>query len=118
MKRDREVQPTFDSRERPDPYTLETIVAMRTGYRLFSESRTIPDPFVTHRVTLGLWHRICAVFDGMIVEVRVSAPPDICEDVMELNDDYRGQPGSPRRNRVDAEFNDALHRFAAPKDPE
>jgi len=100
------IQPTYDHRETGDRYTIETRVDDRpvslTG---------MPDPFATHRVTLG-WHDLLRglLRRRLVVTVIVSGDSEIIEDVCELNADYAGRYDSTRRAEWREQIEGALRR--------
>jgi hypothetical protein len=107
--RDREVTATYDSRETPEPYTIE----VRVDGKLIEE-RGMDDPFVTSTTRIGTKDIAAAFADGKEIEVvvRVGAPHWLSEDVTELDANYRGEAGSRRRAASDARMQLALHTFA------
>lgn len=109
-----ETRSVFDSRETPYPYGLSTTIDGPGGPE-YRSHESMPDPFVTHRIHLRpSWvDRLWFVFSRKPyeIEVRLDAPPEIIEAISELDENYRGQHGSQRRARSDAEFSRALGSF-------
>lgn len=99
------IAPTYDSRETGPRFSVTSRVDGRT-----ISVTSMPDPFMTHRVTVG-WRDLLR---GLLrrrrleVVVMVDAPPDLVEDVLELDENYTGQPGSARRAEWDAQVGRAL----------
>jgi len=101
-------QAIYDSRDIGAPYRLTT--STTGGYRHEEE---LDDPFHNTRVTVGRRGLLKALVSGHLdVEVSIHAPHDVCEAVLELDDNYRGEPGSQRRQECDARLQDALSGFA------
>lgn len=103
------IAPTYDSRQTGPPFTVETRL---NGQRLSYER--IFDPFIATRVTVGWRDLLRGLLRRRLeVEVLVGGDREIVEDVSELDDDYKGQPGSSRRAEWDAQLQGALGDFAA-----
>jgi hypothetical protein len=96
------VKATFDSAEGGSPYWVTTSV---NGVQL-GERTSIPDPFVRQTVRLHWWDAVKALLSGgrVEVEVTVSAPVEIMNDVLEL-DDANLIPGRTRQ----AAFRQSMH---------
>lgn len=108
MSERQSIEPTYDSRESGDAYTVEV---REQGKRL--DRHAIADPFVNTMVHPRGWRAAWAVLRKRYrVSVHVSADPDRVEDTLELNDDYKGQKGSTRRSEWDAQFHRGLGDFA------
>lgn len=103
------VQPTYDHRETGDRFTVET----RIDDRRIALVGT-PDPFIHTTVTVG-WRDLLRglLHRRLRVSVVVGGDPEIIEDVIELDDNYTGRPGSTRRREWDAQLNRALGDLAA-----
>jgi len=110
MEKERKsIAPTYDSRATGDAYTVEV---RERGSRL--DRHAVADPFVNTTVHPRGWRAALAVLLRRYeVSVHVSADLERVEDIFELNDDYKGQPGSTRRAEWDAEFQRGLEDFAA-----
>lgn len=103
------IQPTYDSRDIGDAYTVE----VREGDRRLSV-QTTADPFVNTTVNVRGCRNALAVLRGRYrCSVHVDAAHDRIEDIFELNDDYKGERGSSRREDWDRDFNGILGDFAA-----
>jgi hypothetical protein len=104
------IEPTYDSRETGDAYTVET----REGDKRIDKI-AIADPFVNTTIHIRGWRNAWAVLRGRYrCSVHVGADdPARIEDIFELNDDYKGQKGSTRRTDWDAQFQRDLSDFAA-----
>jgi hypothetical protein len=109
LSRPYSIQPTFDSRVVGEPYTVEV---RENGRRL--SLRQMPDPFHNTTVRPRGWRVALGVLLRRYeVSVHVGAPRQLVEDVMELDDNYKGDRGSKRRAEWDAGFQQALGDFAA-----
>lgn len=104
------IEPTYDSRETGDAYTVE----VREGAKRI-DRQPIADPFVNTTVRVRGWRNALAVLRGRYsCSVHVGAEdPARVEDIFELNDDYAGQRGSTRRADCDAQLQRGLGDFAA-----
>lgn len=110
MRTRQSIEPTYDSRETGDAYTVE----VREGGRRI-ERHPIADPFVNTTVHVRGWRNALRVLLRRY-ECSVHVDADDAarvEDIFELNDDYKGQHGSTRRAQWDAEFQRGLGDFAA-----
>lgn len=103
------IEPTYDHRETGDRFTVESRVH---GRRI--SLTPIQDPFVCQRVVIG-WKDLLRglVRRRLEVETLVSGDREIVEDVFELDNDYKGQHGSTRRQEWEAALERALGDFAA-----
>lgn len=87
------IAPTYDHRQTGDRFTLKSYECDRKH-----DDLTMPDPFVNHTVHVRGWRNALRVLLRRYkYVVVVGGDPEIVEDVLELNDDYKGQPGSTRR---------------------
>jgi hypothetical protein len=74
----------------------------------------MPDPFHNTTIRPRGWRVAIAVLRRRYeVSVHVGGDRDIVEDVLELDDDYKGEPGSTRRVEWDGQFQQMLGDFAA-----
>jgi hypothetical protein len=101
------VTAVFDSRRDDLPYYL----SIRVNGKAVDCRRPMPDPF--HNTTLTTrfgWRDRLRILMGRPVTVCVSvdATPEVVEGVLELDENYRSQPGSQRRREADAELHAAL----------
>lgn len=102
------IDPTYDHRETGDRFTVTTLI---NGRRL--DEKTIRDPFVFHRVTVG-WRDLLRslVRLRLTVEVTVGGDREIVDDVMELDADCLTH-NSTRRDEWNAGIERGLGDFAA-----
>ena len=104
--------PVYDSRQSGPPYRLTTTTS--EGYR---HEQQLDDPFHTTTVMVGRRSLLRAILRGRLeVGVSIHAPHDISEAVLELDGNYRGEPGSERRRQCDERLASALSEFARPID--
>jgi hypothetical protein len=76
-------------------------------------TRSIHDPFIHTRVYPRGWRVALRVLLGRYeVEVAVNADPETVEQVLELDPDYLGPIGSPRREAWNTQLNASLAAFA------
>lgn len=109
LRQRRSIQPTYDRSKTGDRFTLEI---RENGQRLSVESMS--DPFHNTRIHPRGWRAALGVLLRRYeVTVIVGGDHDIVEDVMELDDDYKGEHGSTRRTEWDGQFQRALVDFAA-----
>jgi hypothetical protein len=97
----------FDSRKDASPYFLTTSVNGNT----VDWRKPMSDPFHYTKLTTKFgWRDRLRILVGRPVTVCVSvhATPAVVEGVLELDENYRGQPGSQRRREADAELHAAL----------
>jgi hypothetical protein len=102
--------PVFDSRSEPDQYHVSSSVDGET----IEFMRSIPDPFVHHRLTIRpTWAGRLRVLLGrpVMVEVSIGGSRKVVEAVLELDGNYRGTPGSARRAEADVDLRAALRDF-------
>lgn len=103
------IRSTYNHRDTGDRFTVETRIDGKRNARA-----TVPDPFVNTTVYVRWRDLLRGLFRrGLQVSVHVSGGHDICEDVMELNDDYLGEQGSSRRKAWDAQLEGSLRDFSA-----
>lgn len=105
----RSVQPTYNRQDTGDRFTLE----IRENDQRVSFVR-MPDPFHNTTIRVRGWRAAFAVLRGRcVLTVVVGGDQNIVEDILELDDDYRGAHGSTRRAQWDVSFQQALGDFAA-----
>jgi hypothetical protein len=76
-------------------------------------TRSIHDPFIHTRVCpRGLRVALQVLLGRYEVEVAVNADSETVEQVLELDPDYLGPIGSPRREAWNAQLNASLAAFA------
>jgi hypothetical protein len=99
------IEPTYDSRETGPQYHVTTFVDDKLVGEMHSP---MPDPFANTTVTVCWRDALKAALRHRPIKVAVSigATPDRVEDVLELNNDYRGEPDSTRHT----EFAEQLRR--------
>jgi hypothetical protein len=99
------IQPTYDHRKTGDRFTVSSSI---NGFTL-CDNKKLRDPFVRHTIRIHWWDAIKAIFECGHIEVNVTVDGDhaICEDVMELDNDYIGQ-GNTRRAEWNAGIEKAL----------
>jgi|GEM_PF-3341376 len=104
------IAPTYDSRQTGDAYTVEV---REDDKRI--DKHAVADPFVNTTIHVRGWRNALAVLlHRYCCSVHVGAvDPARYEDIAELNDDYKGQPGSTRRAEWDAQLQRGLGDFAA-----
>lgn len=110
QRRQHEVTATYDGREIDKPYTLYTWSNLADD----ADVRHLDDPF--HRTTVVTYRRslLRALWRGRLeITLSLIAPHWLMEDVMELDANYRGEAGSPRRRASEATMQQALKRFAS-----
>ena len=102
------IQPTYDSRETGNRFTVESRVDDRR-----SSYEAIGDPFVNTTVTVG-WRDLLRglLKRSLRVTVVVGGDRDIVEDVCELDGNYLGLQSSSRRNEWNASVERELSRLA------
>jgi hypothetical protein len=100
------ITPTYDHRETGDRFTVWTSVNGRPV-----SLTAIRDPFVSHRVTVGLGDLVRSLLRRrLIVEMNVDGDREIVEDVCELDADYAGRHDSTRRAEWREQIEGALRR--------
>jgi hypothetical protein len=94
MKARRSIPPTYDREAAGPQYHTTT----KVNGRPITWCEAAEDPFVRVTVNLG-WRDLLAglLRRNMSVEVLVGGSEEVMEDVLELNADYIGRPGSTRR---------------------
>lgn len=103
------IQPTYDHSKTGDRFTVE----VRENSRRLSV-KPMPDPFHNTVVRPRGWRAALGVLLRRYeVTVIVSGDHEIVEDIMELDDDYKGEHGSTRRMEWDGQFQQILGDFAA-----
>lgn len=112
------IEPTYDSRETGPQYHVTAFV----DDRLVNDEMhvPIPDPFSNTTVIIGWSDALKAALRHRPIKVSVSigATRDRVEDVLELDDNYRGMPGSTRHSDFDESINQALRDLAEDERPE
>jgi hypothetical protein len=91
------IDPTYNHAEVGDRFTLEIRENDRKAKQI-----TLSDPF--HHTTIHVrgWRAALAVLrNRCVLTVIVGGDRDIVEDVLELDDDYKGARGSSRREEWD-----------------
>lgn len=114
MRVDRQpIAATYDIRDSGPRYHVTTRVSSRT----VSFQRPVDDPFGRTTVTVGWRDALRSLLRHGHVEVTVitGGDRDIAEDVLELNYDYRGRPGSSRHAGFASGIQSALSRLG--RDP-
>lgn len=108
MSERQSIDPTYNHAETGDRFSIETRLNDRR-----IEMKSMSDPFVHHRVTVGWLDALRSLLrhGRVVITVIVGGDAAIVEDVLELNDDYAGQHGSSRRREFKAQINDALGRL-------
>ncbi|GAA4082913.1 hypothetical protein [Actinomadura miaoliensis] len=102
------ITPTYSTTDTGPRYHVTTLVHDRT----VTFRRPIDDPFVRSTVTVSWPDLLRGLLRGHLdVTVVVGADPEMIEDVLELNADYRGLPGSTRRTQSDQELRQTIQRF-------
>lgn len=107
--------PVFDSRLVGPQYWLTTMV----NDEVETWQRPIDDPFVRVIITgrRTFFGRLWDLFRKQEIVVMLgTVNPQLCEAVLELDDNYRGIPGSARRLDAEAAMHDALRSFTDPVD--
>jgi hypothetical protein len=103
-----------DSRRDVAPYSLSTWV----NGRAVDVRRPMADPFhhTTLTTTFG-WRDRLRILLGrqVVVTVVVDGKPEVVEGVLELDENYRGLPGSLRRSEADAELLGHLQQVGTPE---
>lgn len=103
------IEPTYDHRKTGDRFTVET-----RENDSHVDLKRMPDPFLNHTVHVRGWRNAFRVLLCRYkLTVLVGGDQDIVEDVCELNNDYKGVPGSTRRREWEKQFDRGLHDFAA-----
>lgn len=103
------IEPTYDRTKTGDRFTLEI---RENGKRLSAER--MPDPFHNTTIHPRGWRAALAVLlHRYKITVIVDGDRDIVEDVLELDDDYKGLPNSTRWQEWDQRVDRALGDFAA-----
>lgn len=107
------IDATYDSRDTGHRFHVTTQV----GDNTIAFRERVPDPFVRHTVTVGLWDALRFLLRGRPVEVTVIVDGDreVVNDVMEL--DYNTLvPGSTRRDDWDQHVHDRLNMMGRGED--
>jgi len=105
-------KPVFDSRVDGLQYWVTTFADDKP----IGVCESIDDPFVSQTVTTHFaWRDRLAILFGKewVVRVNVGGTRKITEAVLELDDNYRGEPGSERRAECDAQLHQALKDFGS-----
>ena len=108
-------QPIYDSRKDGRQFIIKTDVDLSDDpiYRAVEE---LDDPFVRQivKVRFCFWDRVRVLFGAKTdVTIRLDASKPVQEAVLELDDNYRGMPGSARHRECEQDMQRALSRFAS-----
>ena len=108
-------KPIYDSRKDGYQFIIKTDVDL-SDEPLYRAVEELDDPFVRHvvKVRFSLWERVRVLFGANTdVTIRLDASKPVQEAVLELDDNYRGMPGSARRRECEQDTQRALSRFAS-----
>lgn len=109
------IEPTYDSRETGQRYTVE----YRIDGRSVDGVHPLSDPFIHGTVRVSWRDLLRGLFRrGLVVQVHLSADQELIEDVMELDANHLAY-NSTRRAAFKGEIETALSRLAmTPTDEE